>query len=230
MVLFHFRVHTDNLDLEKLTGFIKSNSSAMLIVKEVGDRPHIHCVITPTKTPSTFRQKFLKTFEMCKGNRCYSFEEVKDEEHIKAYICKGEENKQPDVIFSTIDTSMYHKKYWEVNNQLKTNPQTGKVKKDRVLNWIQDVKKQFVEQFPCEINVLANPVECMWKPTEAEEARYVVAKKELLGFIFLKLGSSVRILDDSIVSRIFKGIQNSIIQEGANRKQFTNYMYDKLSL
>jgi len=62
MVLFHFRVHIDNVDFDKLVTFIKSNSTVVLIVKEFGDRPHIHSMISPIKTTSTFRQQFLKSF------------------------------------------------------------------------------------------------------------------------------------------------------------------------
>jgi len=229
MVLFHFRVHIDNVDFDKLVTFIKSNSTVVLIVKEFGDRPHIHSMISPIKTTSTFRQQFLKSFPMCKGNKCYSLEEVKDEEHLKLYLCKGE-NKQttPEVIYSTIDTEKYHITYWENNDKLKTD--SGNKIKDKSLTWIQQVKVDFVKEHPTEVTRLSDPIECRWKPDDTEIKQYKTSQHILLGFILKRLGKSVKVIDDNVVSRLYKGILNSFIQDGEHADKFTSYMLEKLNL
>lgn len=229
MVLFHFRVHTDNLEIEKLVGFIKSSSVVVIIVKEIGERPHIHCVITPTKTTSTFRQQFLKTFPMCKGNKCYSLEEVKDEESMKLYLCKGENRTtSPEVIYSTIDTEAYHNQYWENNDKLKKDSNV-KVK-DKSLSWIQEVKRDFLLEYPFDARDLSDPIEARWKPDEKDMENYTKSKKVLLGFILKRLGKSVKVIDDNIIIRIFKGILNSLIQAGEHCDAYTDFMYSKLPI
>lgn len=230
MVLFHFRVHIDNVDLEKLVGFIKSHSTVVLIVREMGERPHIHCILTPTKTPSTFRQQFLKNFVMCKGNKCYSFEEVKEEEHLKAYLCKGEIDIEPDVIFSTMDTLFYHKKYWEVRRELKqSSGNDGKKTKTINLSWLQVCKIDFCKEHGDELLWLQSPTNYIGSYTESEKLRYDSAKKKLLGFILKRLGQNGKLMDDTLIVRFFKTIHNMIIQDGDNPEKFTDYLFDKLN-
>lgn len=229
MVLFHFRVHVDNVDFDKLIGFIKSASVVVMIVRECGERPHIHCILTPTKTVSTFRQQFLKTFPMCKGNKCYSLEEVKDEEKMKLYLCKGESKfDMPEVIHSTIDTEVYHNKYWENNDELKEK--SGVKTKEKSLTWIQQVRKDFLLEYPFDVRILQDPVDAKWKPTESEIENYNKSKKALLGFILKRLGKTVKVLDDNVVVRLFKGILNSYIVEGENVDKYIDFMFEKLPI
>lgn len=229
MVLFHFRVHIDNLNLDKLLGFIKSSSVVVLIVKEMGERPHIHSVITPTKTASTFRQQFLKTFPECKGNKCYSFEEVKDEENMKLYLCKGENRTTlPVVLYTTIDTECYHNHYWENNDKLKKD--SGHKVKDKSLSWIQEVKRDFLQEYPFDARDLSDPIECKWNPDDITVENYTKSKKVLLGFILKRLGKSVKVIDDNVITRLFKGILNSFIQDGEHCDAYTEFMYSKLPI
>lgn len=229
MVLFHFRVHIDNLEVDKLVGFIKSSSVVILIVRELGERPHIHCILTPTKTASTFRQQFLKTFPMCKGNKCYSFEEVKEEENMKLYLCKGDSvDVSPVVIYSTFDTDLYHIQYWDNNAKLKKDSNV-KVK-DKSITWIKEVKRDFLIEYPFDARDLSDPIECQWKPDDITVNNYIKSKKVLLGFILKRLGKSVKVLDDNIVTRLFKGILNSFIQDGEHCDAYTEFMYSKLAI
>lgn len=229
MVLFHFRVHIDNVDLDKLVGFIKSASVVVLIVRECGERQHIHCILTPTKTESTFRQQFLKAFPMCKNNKCYSLKEVKDEEAMKLYLCKGESVLLlPEVIYSTIDTDGYHSKYWENNVELKKK--SGVKDKEKSLTWIQQVRKDFLLEHPIDVRILQDPIDAKWKPTESEIENYNKSKKLLLGFILKRLGKTVKVLDDNVVVRLFKGILNSYIVEGENVDKYIDFMFEKLPI
>ena len=174
MSFYHFRVHIDNLELEKLVGFIKSNATVLIIVKELGERPHVHCIISPIKTLSTFRQQFLKSFVMCKGNKCYSLEEVKDIEHMKAYVCKGEKKSPPEVIFSSdkIDVDFYHKKYWEVNAELLTKVSERKDKKSKTnMPWLTEVRCQFIQDYPESYTELGNPYSSRWKADRGDKEK-----------------------------------------------------------
>ena len=232
MVLFHFRVHTDNLDLEKLISFIKSNANTLIIVKELGERPHIHCIIEPIKSVSTYRQQFLKSFPMCKGNKCYSLEEVKDIDAMKKYVCKGEsESLMPNVLFvKDLDVDSLHKCYWETNKSLKTNTASQKENKKKTVTWIQEVRNEFQQEYPNVCDELSSPIECRWKPTEFETTYHNKCKKELFRFVLKKLGKSVKVLDDTVLARLYKGVLNSYIQEGNNTEKYGDYLFDKLGL
>lgn len=232
MVLFHFRVHIDNLNLDNLQIFIKSNAVTLLIVKEIGDRPHVHCIIEPTKTVSTFRQQFLKSFPQCKGNKCYSLEEVKDLDKLKCYLSKGEsETIMPVVIFNKdVDVDCYHKQYWEVNKSLKSNTASQKPQKTKTLTWIQEVKIEFQNEYPYDVVELSDPIDCRWKPTEQEVKTHLTSKKLLLKFVLKKLGKSVKVLDDNVVTRLYKGVLNSYIQDGNHTDAYADFMFDKLGL
>lgn len=234
MSLFHFRVHIDNLDLEKLVGFIKSNATVLIIVKEIGDRPHIHCLISPTKTDSTFRQQFLKKFEMCKGNGAYSLKPVKDIEHMKAYCCKGEKKKEPDVVYASdkIDVTSYWTKYWEVNAELMSKVADRKDKKSKTnMPWMKEVRLEFIQLHPDAYFQLGDPYECRWQSdkTDADKKRYNDACKTLLKFIYKKLGNAVKVLDDNVVTKMYKGIENCAITDYAeeNPDVFENYVDHK---
>jgi len=234
MSLFHFRVHIDNLDLEKLVGFIKSNATVLIIVKEIGDRPHIHCLLSPTKTDSTFRRVFLEKFEMCKGNGSYSLKPIRDLEHMKAYCCKGEKNKEPDVVYASdkIDVTSYWKKYWEANAELMSKVADRKDKKSKTnMPWMKEVRLEFIQLHPECYRELGDPYECRWKADkgDAEKKRYNDACKSLLKFIYKKLGNAVKVLDDNVVIKMYKGIENCAITDYAEEDSqvFENYVDHK---
>lgn len=234
MSYYHFRVHLiDNLDLDKLVGFIKSNATVLIIVKEMGERAHIHCMLIPVQSASTFSRLFLKKFPMCKGNGSYSFVEARDTEHLKAYCCKGEKNIPPEVIFSSnIDVDFYHKKYWEVNAELLTKVVARKDKKSKTsLPWLQEVRLGFIQEHPDCYTELGNPYESRWKSDrgDAEKKKYEDAGKALLKYIYKKLGKAVKVLDDNVVTRMYRGIENCAITDYGNDNDevFQNYIDHK---
>ena len=93
----------------------------MLIVREDGNRPHIHCVITEfPKTKSTFCQQLKKRFPVVVGNKSFSCETKDDMEAQLRYLSKGNSlEEQPEVLYNdNIDVESYHSQYWEINNSL----------------------------------------------------------------------------------------------------------------
>jgi len=234
MSFYHFRVHTDTLDLQKLVGFIKSNATVLIIVKEMGERPHIHCILQPIKTKSTFIQQFHVHFPNHKGNKSFSCETVKDLEHMKAYCCKGEKKKEPDVVFSSdkIDVTSYWTKYWEVNAELVSKVADRKDKKSKTnMPWMKEVRLEFIQLHPSEYTELGNPYDCRWKTDkgDAEKKRYNDAGKTLLKFIYKKLGNAVKVLDDNVVTKMYRGIENCAITDYDvdNGQIFDNYVDHK---
>lgn len=231
MVLFHFRVHTDNLDFEDLIKFIKSHSVTTLIVKELGDRPHIHSIISPIKTVSTFRQQFLKAFPMCKGNKCYSLEEVKDEIKMKNYLCKGNsKTEKPDVVHNNdVDIDLHHNQYWQINQELRTQTD-GTVKKQKALSWSEQVRDDFEKENPLDVSRLATPIAIVWKPSDSEVESYRESQQKLFSFIISRLGKSAKKLNKTILEDLYRGIANSYVQSGPNSDKYNRYLRLQLDL
>lgn len=227
MVLFHFRVHIDNIKLDKLVKFMKENAVVTLIVQEEGTRPHIHSIIEPIKTVSTYRQKFLKEFPECKGNKCYSLEEVKDIEKMKAYLCKGQKDKSEivNVVYNKdIDIDHYWVTYWEVNKTLNKS-----VDRKKTIPWLHQIKNLFEQEHPQDVSAIQTLSDA-WKITEYEQEHLSEAKLRLFSFMMEHLGTSVKIIDNVIIERMFKGLMNSFIQTSNIKERYNKILFNKLNL
>jgi hypothetical protein len=225
--MFHFRVHYGSQDLNALVGWIRSNAVVTIIVREEGDRSHIHSIINPIKTVSTFRQQFLKKYINLKGNGSYSLEEVKEYDKLIRYVCKGNSKDElPDVLYQKdINVEELHVEYWKTNQEIKE-----KIKeKKRVLTWSQQVKKDFSEQFPEEVNAIQTFCS-LYKLTELEVAAYQQSKMKLFDFMMGCLGQHVKVLDDMIIIRLFRGIFNSYVQSSINRLSYNRALYARLDI
>lgn len=238
MALFHFRIHYDDYPLDNLVTFIKTASCAHLIVSEYdesdGGRPHIHSIISPTKTKSTFIQQLKAKFPKVKGNKYYSCETVKKEENLYHYLCKGiNDTTMPVVHFfhPDVNPEQLHKEYWEVNKKLRTQSDgVVKKKKEKTLNWLQETKIDFCKENPTLLFTLQDITgESCYLPDSTRKLMYDNAKKILLGFILKRLGSNGKLFDDGLIVRFFKVIQNMIIQDGEHASKLTDHLFEKLS-
>ena len=225
--MFHFRVHYGSYDLNAMVGWIRSHSVATIIAREEGERVHIHSIISPIKTKSTFIQQFLIKYPNLKGNKSYSCESVKEYDSMIRYICKGNSKDElPDVLYhKDIDVEEMHKDYWKVNQEIK---QKTKEKK-KMQTWSQRVASDFREQYPEEVIVIQELC-CAYKKTEEEVKHFEKAKLTLFNFMMKCLGKSVKVLDDMIIVRLFKGIYNSYVQEGSQSEKYNNALYAKLDI
>lgn len=237
--MLHLRVHTQYLgEIPKFIDFLKTKTDLHLVVRENGSkekREHLHTLLTPKKTLSTFRQQLLKEYPLVKGNGAYSLELVKNEESIVRYCCKGEDNKMPDVIFnSSIDIENEHKLYWEKNTELKQvsgvnmGCQNGSPKKVKVPTWTERVYNEIMEQFEPQVNTII-AYQDLYKPTENEVKIMLESKKVIFRYFMKCMGKSVKKLDDVIIRQMFNGIINAIIQsnEEAGNK-YADKMFDKI--
>lgn len=229
---YHFRVHYGDYREADITVFIKQNSDPDIIVREVGDRPHIHSIITPTKTKSTFIQKFLLKFPDCKGNGGYSCMKVDNYSSLLHYLCKGaDQHTQPEVIGhkASIDISKYHDEYWIVNKS-HTVSFGEKKKKEKVYPFLTQVKMEFESLNPVAVMDLSNPICIRYMPNDHEKKTYEDSKKDLLRFLLKMLGKSVKILNDGIIINMFKGIMNAYIQEGSQTFMYGTFLYEMLDI
>lgn len=92
----------------------------LLMVRENGEQCGIHYHLIFEGNINVVRC-YLKR-HIPGGNASWSVKLLDDVEGFKRYCCKGADNAtQPDVIFNIgIDTSEYHARYWEINQELKS--------------------------------------------------------------------------------------------------------------
>lgn len=236
--MLHLRVHTEHLEILTFVEFLKTKSDLVLVVKEIGKkekREHLHILLTPQKTLSTFRQQLLKQYPVIKGNGAYSLETVKNEDSMVKYCCKGEDGKMPNVVFNKgIDIDNEFKLYWEKNNELKSSSgvnmgcQNASPKKVRVPTWSEKVFNEILTEFEPEVNTIVTH-QLLCKPTDFELKQYEESKRILFRFVLKSLGKSVKKLDDNILRSLFNGIINAVINtnEQAGNK-YADKLFDKI--
>lgn len=120
----HFRVHTDELDLDELMKFLNEQAHIEFAVKEYGksNREHIHACIKLKCPKQTFVDRMKKKFPVIKGNKYYGLAQLKKGYDTNARYCyKGAPNDYPDIL-QTVHTEeqwkAYYTAYWQEYQKL----------------------------------------------------------------------------------------------------------------
>lgn len=218
MPIFQFRVTEPDDDMiTKLVLWIRSKTQTLLAVKEMSqaEKKHIH-VLIDIKNKSTFIQQFHKQFLTYKGNKSYSCEELREPlENSLKYLSKGEKSGElPIILFSKYSSEeilQFHNEYYEhpaAQKKLKEK------EKEPKLNWTQEVKRDYQKEHPSEIAYLQfQHIKNQWLPTDEEKQRLNDAKYHLFKYCMRRLGKSVKVLDESIIKKLFNGVYNSFVQD-----------------
>lgn len=240
---YHLRIHYGSINVEDIISFIKDKSTPVIIVRETHSaRPHIHCVIQPKKTVSTFRQQMLVKFPTVKGNGVYSLETVKYFGGVIRYCCKGDnEVSLPDVLYTVYTNELikyfhlcYHKLLLgdgeaassdrsEVNSDVKP-------KSKKAVSWTEKVFKELIE-YEVEVRTIQQ-YHNLYNPTESEEKKYKDSKLVLFTHMLRCYGNTAKQIDDFILQRHFKGFLNGILAR-SEKEVFDKYaqkMFLKLDL
>lgn len=209
--------------------WLRATTSVIIIAKELGsltEKKHIHCLFEhDEKKLSTFRQQFLKKFDCYKGNKSYSIEQIKKElDNNVRYLCKGEKKGDHNVLWSKYtdkEIIEFHNKYWEQNESQNYSKKDKKISTE---TWSQKVLKEFKNDYPG-ICLKIWSYHCEYKPNDYERECYDECRLELFEFLMSRLGKSAKILDDTIIHKLYTGIMNSIIQEDVNASKMFNKKY-----
>lgn len=236
MPLFQFRVtESDDSIITNLVLWIRTESQCLLAVKEMSqkDKKHIH-VLIEIKNKSTFIQKFHKKFVTYKGNKSYSCEELREPlDNSLKYLSKGEKyGELPIVLFSKyteLEINEFHNQYWE-------HPSAQKKMKDETkkstLTWSQQVKIDYQKEHSEQVNFMKfTDTVNQWLPTDKEKQNMIDAKYHLFCYCMRRLGKSVKVMDESIIKRLFNGVYNSFIQEDAvASERFNKQLFNSIIL
>lgn len=225
----HFRVHTDELDIDELMTFLHTQSDVHFAVKEFGksNREHIHACIVLKCAKQTFVDRMKKTFKVINGNKYYGLTKLKKDYDTNARYCyKGKANDYPDVIYSihTVEVwKEYYKAYWEEHKILHpVNAQvTPFVKEPRVKcrTFMQKLRDKVFEEYP------ALPP-AIWRyygyksddlcPTDIDTFDKCI--DYLAELLYQSLGEAVKNIDDFIFERLYRGLLAAIIVRCPDRK------------
>ena len=227
MPLFQFRLtEEDDVKLTNVVLWIRSDCQCLLAVKEVSqkEKKHIH-VLLDVKNKSSFVQRFHakhsikvegKIIYSYKGNKSYSCEELREPlENSLKYLSKGDKSGElPIVLFSKYSES----EIMEFHNQYYEHPSAQKKEKDKLkkptLTWYLQVKNDYQLAHAPEIAYLQfKHVKNQWTPTDEEKQHLNDAKYHLFKFLMRRMGKLVKIMDESIIKRLFNGLYNSFVQD-----------------
>lgn len=90
-----FRQQVDKFLGKVATGFIVAHETAD------GENPHVHAILTSTKTLKAIRSEWARCCPDHKGNKCYSLKACDDDhEAYIRYICKGSSRDSPPTIWT----------------------------------------------------------------------------------------------------------------------------------
>lgn len=211
MVLISGRI-TYGDHLSSIIEYFEDNSYDILVTSETGkqnERPHIHFLCQFEKTLSTFRQRLLKRFEFLKGNAEYSLKEISSQEMDSAvrYLCKGTKIEPPNIIMNSldVDTEDAHKRYWEVNEKVKT--QKGKT----TIEFVTSESLGVFKPKPKPVPWLTKIVDELRQDEEFEKLHTV---KDVLVYVYdymlKRLGEDIKQADGSIIRKLVFGAVNTL--------------------
>lgn len=217
----HFRVHTDELEVQELVTFLHEQSEVHFIVKEFGksNREHVHACIKLKCPKQTFVDRMKRKFSVIKGNGYYSLKQIKTDYDRNARYCyKGKANDYPDIVY-TIHTkeewmayyNAYWKEYTELHRPLTVTP-VVEGKKVRSRTFMVKLCDKVFEEYP----VLPRAIWSYygWKndehcPTDLDTLQK--CQDYLAELLYSELGNAVKNIDDFIFERMYRGLYAGII-------------------
>lgn len=220
MDFFHFRLHTDELQMADLVSFLHEQASVNFIVKEFGkgNREHIHACLSLKVPRQTFTDRLKRKFTVVKGNGYYSLQKLKKDYDTNARYCyKGTASDYPDIVY-TIHTEEEWKKYYnDYWSQFKKNKVEHvdtttyilpeKKVKVKALPWSKKLTNRLFEDYPmlCKAIIDYHASNC------GSDIEYDKLQQSLLSICLRALGNESKNLDEFILIRLYNGQLNAIL-------------------
>lgn len=216
----HFRVHTDELDINDLMSFLHEQADIQFAVKEYGksNREHIHSCIRLKVPKQTFVDRMKKRFPVIKGNKYYGMEKLKKGYDTNARYCyKGTPNDWPDILYTIHSTEQwreYYNQYWAEWQKIHPPAEQITVTKTKVKTktFMEKLCDKVFDEHPGLPNAIWRHYG--WKtdqlnPPDLEElTKYQDYLAEIL---YLNLGLAVKNIDDMIFERLYRSLYGAIL-------------------
>lgn len=236
----HFRVHTDELDLEQLLTFLTEQVHIEFVVKEFGkkNREHIHACIKLRTAKTTFTDRLKKKFPVIKGNGYYGLVKLKKGYDTNARYCyKGKANDYPDIL-KTVHTEeqwkAYYNAYWKQYTDTHAPPVIDnsllKAKsKTKVLTFTQKLLAEILEEHEVVVNAIWYYKGYKQDPKKPPSLTYDVCQNWLGDLLLTRLGKAAKNIDDFIFQRMYRGLWIGILATCPTNltKELATHMTDK---
>lgn len=216
----HFRVHTDELELDELLTFLTEQAHIEFVVKEYGksNREHIHACIKLRCPKNTFTDRLKRKFPVIKGNGYYAIQKLKKDYDTNARYCyKGRANDYPDIL-KTVHTEeewkKYYKAYWEQYKQEHPVVQTTELlvkAKSKTKTWTQKLLDEVLDEHEPLVSAIWYYKGYKQDPNKVPEITYEGAQDWLADFLLKRLGKAAKNIDKFIYERLYKGLWYGIL-------------------
>lgn len=223
-IFYHFRVHTESIDLDTFVEFLKTETDLLFIVKEFGkaNKEHIHSTLKLKKAKTTFIDKLKKSFPSICGNKSYSLTPVKDFDKNCRYCYKGAANDYPDILFTRHteeEWKDYYKRYWNEFKELHKVVNMGCQNGSTLLLPEAKTKtksKTFMVKICDELWEDHRPIfGSIWYFHGCKDYEPINTLKDnqdyLADYLLRKLGATAKNLDKFIFERLYRGLYNHIL-------------------
>lgn len=241
---YHFRCHTDKIpEISTLVNFLNEQTIVMCIVKELGQREHIHSTIQLKCAKSTFIDRLKKNFPMVIGNKSYSLKAVRNFESNIRYCYKGRINDYPDILYTihtTEEWKEYHKLWWVLQDAILTGKKKSQEQVpscDEEIDFVKKPKvrvKTFIQKFCDMLWEDHRPViSSIWYYNKYKDGVALnsleFCQDYVADLLFQYLGSVAKNIDDFIFERMFRGVYSFILFKCPDNitKQHSKSLLDK---
>lgn len=224
----HLRIHGLEDELPVYAEWVRKNTTTCLIVKETGQRGHIHALIETRKKLEQFRKDMKRQFPNLEGNRDYSMKNVKSQEGIEDYLCKGEGLGNLPFIYqksiSWTDEKIqdHHQSYW---NRHSTEEQANKAAKQGSDSITTNEKGKLKIRTPTVVEKIASKIRNFYGEEEVAGWGYhdEITRKKVLTLTLQYLRDLGKTLDIIVLKRIYFGVLHQLLPQ-----QSDNYWEDTL--
>lgn len=211
-MFLHIRCHTDLLKVAK---WLKNHSYECFVVREQGDREHIHSYLQP-KTPNgnpnidSYRKQFKKEFPHLKGNKDFSMTVVKSPIGIQNYLCKGnKEGEVPDMLEASPEWDAErilknHKEYWSRINTEENANTNAKSGSDSAVELILPPRVKVRQQSAVEkITSRIKKENSDWEEWSLNH----ISQKKIISAVARYFGDYGKGFDKFIINRLVNGVK-----------------------
>ena len=214
----HLRIHGLEDELPVYAEWVRKNTTTCLIVKETGERGHIHCLIETKKKLEQFRKNMKLQFPNLEGNKSYSMKDVRSDKGIQDYLCKGECLGEMPFVYEKSPSwtdekiKQHHESYWARHIQETLANTLAKTGNDSIIPAKQGKLKI---RTPTAVERIAQKVRNHYGEEEIASWGYhnQITRKKILSILLEYLRDLGKTLDIIVLKRIYFGVLHQLLPQ-----------------
>jgi len=212
----HLRIHGLEDELPVYAEWVRKNTTTCLIVKETGERGHIHCLIETRAKLETFRKHMKIQFPQLEGNKSYSMKDVRSDLGIQDYLCKGECLDEMPFVYEKSSSwteekiLQHHQSYWARHTQETLANTLAKTGNDSIIPAGKPGKIKV--RSPTAVEKIAQKVRNQYTQEEIDTwTNNDVVRRKIIHVMMDYLGDVGRAFDMIVIKRMYYGVLHQIM-------------------